>query len=37
VALGLDFREGLHGAGHALLNVMPLFIMCNPRDMGTEW
>lgn len=34
--LGLDFRAGLHAAGHALLNVLPLFLICNPKDVGTE-
>jgi hypothetical protein len=33
---GLDFREGVHAAGHALLNVLPLFMVCNSSDVGTE-
>ncbi|KAK9816796.1 hypothetical protein WJX72_005198 [[Myrmecia] bisecta] len=33
---GLPFRDGLHAASHALLNVLPLYMMCNPHDMGTE-
>ncbi|KAH9329442.1 hypothetical protein KI387_001550, partial [Taxus chinensis] len=32
----LSFRAGLHAASHALLNIMPLYIMCNPSDLGTE-
>jgi hypothetical protein len=35
-ARGLGFREGVHGAGHAVLNVLPLHLMCNPKDVGTE-
>ncbi len=31
---GLPFRDGVHAACHALLNVLPLFLMCNPSDMG---
>ena len=33
---GLPFRDGIHGAGHALLNVLPLFLMCASSDMATE-
>ncbi len=25
----LEMREGLHAAGHAVLNVLPAFMMCN--------
>jgi hypothetical protein len=32
---GLPFREGLHAASHALLNVLPLHLMSNPNDVGT--
>ncbi|XP_024518116.1 uncharacterized protein LOC9638071 [Selaginella moellendorffii] len=32
----LDLRAGLHSACHALLNVLPLYIMCNPSDVGTD-
>ncbi|KAL4447650.1 hypothetical protein ABPG75_004869 [Micractinium tetrahymenae] len=32
----LPFRDGVHAACHALLNVLPLFLMCNPSDMGAE-
>ena len=35
-AAGLPYRDGLHAAGHALLNVLPLFMMCNPNDMRAE-
>lgn len=33
---GLDFREGVHAASHAVLNVLPLFMVCNSNDVGTE-
>ena len=33
---GLPFREGVHAACHAILNVIPLFVMCNPEDLRTE-
>lgn len=33
---GLPFRAGLHAASHALLNIMPLYILCNSSDLGTE-
>ena len=32
----LPFRDGLHAASHALLNVLPLRLMCGTLDMGTE-
>lgn len=32
----LSFRAGLHAASHALLNVVPLYMMCNTSDIGTE-
>eukprot|EP00850_Spirogloea_muscicola_P019685 SM000196S05377 [mRNA] locus=s196:113062:121854:- [translate_table: standard] len=35
-AADLTFRAGLHAASHALLNVLPLYVMCNPADMSTE-
>ncbi|KAI3454780.1 hypothetical protein Pfo_011443 [Paulownia fortunei] len=31
-----SFRAGLHAAGHALLNVVPLFIICNQSDLASE-
>jgi DEAD/DEAH box helicase domain-containing protein len=31
---GKDFREGLHAAGHALLNALPMHIICDPQDVG---
>ncbi|KAK6148636.1 hypothetical protein DH2020_019548 [Rehmannia glutinosa] len=31
-----SFRGGLHAAGHALLNVIPLFIICNQSDLASE-
>lgn len=33
---GLPFRDGLHAASHALVNVLPLFLLCNATDLGTE-
>ncbi|KAL6748120.1 hypothetical protein V8C86DRAFT_2443312, partial [Haematococcus lacustris] len=33
---GLGFRDGVHGAAHAVLNVLPLFVICNAKDVGTE-
>lgn len=33
---GLSFRDGVHAAAHAVLNVLPLFMMCNAGDVGTE-
>lgn len=33
---GSSFRAGLHAASHALLNVVPLYMMCNTSDLGTE-
>ncbi|EFJ42855.1 hypothetical protein VOLCADRAFT_97014 [Volvox carteri f. nagariensis] len=35
-ARALSFREGCHGANHALLNVAPLFLTANMRDLATE-
>ena len=35
-AQGLPFRDGLHAASHALVNVMPLFLLCSSQDLGTE-
>ena len=32
----LPFREGLHAASHALINVIPLFLLCNATDLGSE-
>lgn len=33
---GLPFRDGLHAASHAMLNVIPLFMLCGATDMGAE-
>ena len=33
---GLSFREGVHAASHAILNILPLYIMANPQDVGCE-
>ena len=30
-----SFRDGVHGAAHALMNVFPLMLLCNPEDVGT--
>lgn len=32
----LPFRDGLHAASHALVNVLPLYLLCNSSDLGTE-
>ncbi|THG06423.1 hypothetical protein TEA_000713 [Camellia sinensis var. sinensis] len=32
----LSFRAGLHAADHALLNVIPLYIICNSSDLASE-
>ncbi|KAK1274303.1 hypothetical protein QJS04_geneDACA018303 [Acorus gramineus] len=32
----LSFRAGLHASSHALLNVVPLYIMCNSSDLSAE-
>ncbi|PON82996.1 UBQ, helicase-c and DEAD-like helicase domain-containing protein [Trema orientale] len=32
----LDFRAGLHAASHALLNAVPLRIICNLSDLAPE-
>lgn len=34
--LSYSFRGGLHAAGHALLNIVPLYIICNPSDLASE-
>ncbi|XP_071733919.1 uncharacterized protein [Rutidosis leptorrhynchoides] len=31
-----SFRGGLHAAGHALLHVIPLYIICNSSDLSSE-
>lgn len=33
---GLPFRDGLHAASHAVLNVLPAFVMCAAGDMAAE-
>lgn len=35
-AAGCNFLGGLHGAGHAALAVLPLFLLCDRGDVGTE-
>lgn len=35
-AAGLPFRDGLHAAAHAILNVLPLFLPCEAVDVTTE-
>ncbi|XAR63838.1 DNA helicase [Bertholletia excelsa] len=32
----LPFRAGLHAAGHAILNVVPIYIICNLSDLASE-
>jgi hypothetical protein len=34
--VGVPYRDSLHAAGHAVLNVMPLYMICNPADIRTE-
>ncbi|XP_010318873.1 uncharacterized protein [Solanum lycopersicum] len=34
--LNYSFRGGLHAAGHALLNVVPMYIVCNSSDLASE-
>ncbi|KAI3785640.1 hypothetical protein L1987_44764 [Smallanthus sonchifolius] len=31
-----SFRGGLHAAGHALLHIVPLYIICNSSDLASE-
>ncbi|KAD4888870.1 hypothetical protein E3N88_20943 [Mikania micrantha] len=31
-----SFRGGLHAAGHALLHIIPLYIICNSSDLASE-
>mmetsp|Transcript_11123 Transcript_11123/g.31072 ORF Transcript_11123/g.31072 Transcript_11123/m.31072 type:complete len:238 (+) Transcript_11123:421-1134(+) len=31
-----ELRAGVHAAAHALLNVIPLYLMCNTQDVGVE-
>ncbi len=33
---GLAFRDGVHAATHAVLNVLPLLVTCDPHDVGAE-
>lgn len=33
---GCGWREGLHAASHAMLNCVPLHLLCDATDMGTE-
>ncbi|MCD9645977.1 hypothetical protein HAX54_035467 [Datura stramonium] len=35
-SLNYSFRGGLHAAGHALLNVVPMYIVCNSSDLASE-
>ncbi len=35
-AAGFPFRDGLHAAAHAVLNVLPLFLPCEAIDVCTE-
>jgi len=34
-AVDIPFRDSVHAAAHAVLNVLPLFVMCNSNDVGT--
>ncbi|XP_076899086.1 uncharacterized protein LOC143552854 [Bidens hawaiensis] len=31
-----SFRGGLHAAGHALLHIVPIYIICNSSDLASE-
>lgn len=31
-----ELRAGLHAAAHAVLNALPLYVMCSGADVGTE-
>lgn len=31
-----ELRAGLHAAAHAVLNALPLFVMCSAADIGTD-
>lgn len=31
-----SFRAGSHAAGHAILNVVPLYVICNSSDLSSE-
>ncbi|CAN0256693.1 unnamed protein product [Scytosiphon promiscuus] len=33
---GLDLEGGVHAVGHALLAVVPLFLLCDPSDVDCE-
>lgn len=33
---GGDFLAGCHAVGHAIMAVLPLFVMCDRKDLGTE-
>ncbi|KNA22801.1 hypothetical protein SOVF_030700 [Spinacia oleracea] len=33
---GFSFRSGLHAASHAILNVVPLYIICDSSDLAPE-
>ncbi|KMT10853.1 hypothetical protein BVRB_5g113540 isoform A [Beta vulgaris subsp. vulgaris] len=33
---GFSFRAGLHAASHAVLNVVPLYIICDSSDLAPE-
>ena len=33
---GLGWRDGLHAASHAVLNCVPLHLLCEANDLGTE-
>ncbi|XP_027124486.1 uncharacterized protein [Coffea arabica] len=35
-SLNYSFRGGLHAASHAVLNVVPLYIICNSSDLASE-
>jgi hypothetical protein len=35
LGMGYSYKGGTHAVGHALAAVVPLFVHCDPRDVGT--
>lgn len=35
-AAGVDYREAVHAAAHAVLSALPLFLVCSAGDVATE-
>lgn len=34
--MNLEWRAGLHGANHAVINILPLYLMCGQGDVAAE-